>query len=464
MDYYLDYTFKETTKQLSKSAKNFMPKDPALLAAAVTRMTDKELAAAPNTEPVLLARVERKTIDVNTRNTALEELAKLHKSDRIAEAVAALARLDGNGAPLQPVNDLALLLTAMPDGLAKVRPELQRLTSDTHQPAVRRAASAALVAADGKPEPAWERTADNPDARVMLIDSIVMLADPSARETFQPLLAAAVTDAATKPQVRAAALQALPLMGTDNAPKNFGLIAAQLSAGKDVPVAARAIRKLPRDVWAKDQAAALSDAILKWAKTVPASKRTEQEFVEALQVGMDMATLLPAADSTRVRGALLDLSVSVLVVKTVREQMRYDVTRLVVEAGKPFEVIFENDDMMPHNLAVMQPGAREEIGAITDKMQPTDLDRQGRAFIPKGREAARKILAATKLIEPGQKETLKLTAPTKTGNYEYVCTFPEHWKNMFGQLVVVKDKAALLQASAQPAPVQAADAGHQHNH
>jgi azurin len=351
--------------------------------------------------------------------------------------------------------------------LGKARPELQRLTSDTHQPAVRRAASAALVAADGKPEPAWERTADNPETRVMLIDSIIMLADPTARAAFQPLLASAVSDSSTKPQVRAAALRALPLMGNENAAKNFGLIAGQLSAGKDVPVSARAIRKLPRDVWAKDQAAALSEAILNWAKTVPASKRTDQEFVEALQVGMDLATLLPAADSTRVRGALLDLSVSVFVVKTVREQMRYDVTRLVVEAGKPFEIIFENDDMMPHNLVVMQPGAREEVGALTDKMQPTQLDSQGRPFIPSGRAVrtvAAKILDGTKLIEPGQKATLKLTAPTKTGNYEYVCTFPEHWKNMFGQLVVVKDKEALLQASAEPAPQQRADAAHQHNH
>jgi azurin len=180
-----------------------------------------------------------------------------------------------------------------------------------------------------------------------------------------------------------------------------------------------------------------------------------------VQVGMDIATLLPAADSARVRGELLDLSVSVFVIKTVREQMRYDVGRIVVEAGKPFEIIFENDDMMPHNLVVVQPGAREEIGTLADKMQPTQLDRQGRAFVPFGRNVGSKILAATKLVEPDQKETLKLEAPSKTGNYEFVCTFPEHWKVMFGQLIVVKDKQALLEASAQPVPQQAAAV---HNH
>jgi azurin len=461
-DYYLDYTFKETTKQLSKSAKNYVPKDPALLAASVSRMSDQELAAAPKSEPVLLARLERKTSDVNTRNTALEDLAKLRKTDRATEAVAALNRLDTPGASFQSVNDLALLLTAMPDGLAKHRAELQRLTTDTHQPAVRRAASAALVAVDGKPEPAWEKTSGNPGARALLIDSIVMLADPNSRAAFQPLLAASVSDSATPATVRAAAMRALPLMGNDHAAKNFSLIAAQLGAGKDVSVSARAIRKLPRDVWAKDQAAPLSDAILKWAKAVPAGQRTQQDFIETVQVGMDLATLLPAADSARVRGELLDLGVSVFVVKTVREQMRYDLTRIVVEAGKPFEIIFENDDMMPHNLVVTTPGAREEIGALADKMQPSALDSKGRAFVPGGRNVANKILAATKLVEPGQQETLKLTAPTRPGTHEFVCTFPEHWKVMFGQLVVVKDKAALLEASATPAPQQRAAVGHDH--
>lgn len=70
------------------------------------------------------------------------------------------------------------------------------------------------------------------------------------------------------------------------------------------------------------------------------------------------------------------------------------------------------------------------------------------------------------MVEPGQKETLKLTAPTQPGNYDYLCTYPEHWKVMFGQLVVVQDMEAFLNASAQsppPAPAHAA-AEHEHHH
>jgi hypothetical protein len=50
------------------------------------------------------------------------------------------------------------------------------------------------------------------------------------------------------------------------------------------------------------------------------------------------------------------------------------------------------------------------------------------------------------------------------GEYDYVCTYPEHWKVMFGQLIVVKDLDAMLQASAKPLPAQAETANHHHNH
>ena len=66
------------------------------------------------------------------------------------------------------------------------------------------------------------------------------------------------------------------------------------------------------------------------------------------------------------------------------------------------------------------------------------------------------MIDASKLIEPGQKETLKLKAPAKEGEYEYVCTFPGHWPIMWGKLIVTKDVDAYLQAN--PAPTQAAPA------
>ena len=75
-------------------------------------------------------------------------------------------------------------------------------------------------------------------------------------------------------------------------------------------------------------------------------------------------------------------------------------------------------------------------------MKPGELDGRGRAFVPTTPD----VLSATKLLEAGQKVTLSLTAPNNEGDYEYVCTFPEHWQLMWGQLIVTKDVDAYLQA------------------
>jgi azurin len=126
--------------------------------------------------------------------------------------------------------------------------------------------------------------------------------------------------------------------------------------------------------------------------------------------------------------------------------MRYDTPRLVVEAGKPFEIRFENVDFMPHNLVVVRPGTREKIGLVSGKMKPDELDDEDRAFVPKSPD----ILGATKLIEPHQKTALKMTAPTEEGEYEYFCTYPGHYLIMWGQLIVTRDVDSYVKSHPQP--------------
>ena len=136
--------------------------------------------------------------------------------------------------------------------------------------------------------------------------------------------------------------------------------------------------------------------------------------------------------------------------KTVREQMRYDTPRIVVQAGKPFEVIFENVDAMAHNFVVVTPHSRQAIAEAVQTRRPDQFDKEGRAYVP---EKDKRVLNATKLVEPGTKETLKLTAPKEEGNYEYVCTFPGHWMLMYGNLIVTKDVDAYLAAHPEAAPI-----------
>lgn len=266
--------------------------------------------------------------------------------------------------------------------------------------------------------------------------------------------------------MRRAAIRALASMGAEPA-ATFNSLAGLVARGEHVVDAARAIRSIPRAEWSADPAAGAVNALVAWARTIPTDGRTSQEYVETVQLAGELAGLLPTEEATKARNALKDLRVAVHVVRAVREQMRFDTPRIVVEAGKPFEIIVINDDFMPHNLVVAVPGGREIIGPLADQMQPNKLDGEGRAFVPGDVAFLSRphpaILDATRLLEAGQQQTLKLTAPEKEGEYTYVCTFPGHWPVMWGRLIVTKDVDAYLAANPE-APVPAADHGAHQEH
>jgi glucose/arabinose dehydrogenase/azurin len=258
--------------------------------------------------------------------------------------------------------------------------------------------------------------------------------------------------------VRRAAIRATVSMN-QNAEEVFGTLAGMIARGDQVIAAAQGLRVLPRASWPKQKAGDVAPTLVAWAKTIPASQRTSQDYVETVQFATDLAGLLPADRVSALRRELKELRVPVFVVRTVREQMRYDTPRLVAEAGKAIEIIFENADFMPHNLVVVRPGTRDKVGTAAALMKPEDLDGRGRAYIPNTVD----ILSATKLVDPGQRVTLSLTVPNEEGNYEYVCTFPGHHQLMWGTLVVTRDVDAYLQAHPE-APVAAPAAAHNHDH
>ena len=256
--------------------------------------------------------------------------------------------------------------------------------------------------------------------------------------------------------IRRAAIRAAVAMPRDQQ-ATFTALAGLIAKGDSVTDAAGGMRVLPRAAWTKDQAAASATALLAWAKKVPASERTAQDFIETVNVASDLAGALPGERATALRKDLRDLGVAVFVIKAVREQMRYDTPRLVVEAGKPFEIILVNDDFMQHNLVVVKPGTREKVGKAADAMPPDRLDDRGRAFLPKTTD----IVSATRLLDSGQKATLSFSGLHEEGVFEYVCTYPNHWPSMWGQLVVTKDVDAYLAAHPE-AKLPAATTGHDH--
>ena len=465
MDYYLDYTSRETMNQLKGIVKvTVLPTDPKVLASVLDHMTNAELLKTPANEATLLARLERSSIDINERLASLNKYAALHKISSEESLAIVLQHLDGKGQPGSlAAQDLGKLFGSLKTTeLAKARAAFVAVAGNGTQPGVRSSAWAAIIIADGKATTTWA-DAKTDAAKEAIAGSMAMISDADLREQFQPIYVAAINDPTSSPQVRAAAMLALPLMGKSNAKPNFILVANRLAKGDDRTIAARALMQFPRDTWDKSAAGPVAASILAWAKTVPAAQRSEQEYVETAQTGMEMAGLL-GSDGVSIRKQLRGLGVSVFVIKTVREQMRYDTPRIVVEAGKPFEVIMENMDFMPHNLVFVEPGTRLDVAKSVANMKPDKLDSKGRAYMPDPKKDKR-FIDGTKLVEAGQKTTLKLTAPRKEGEYEYVCTFPEHAQMMYGTLVVTKDVDAYLAAHPVAAPQPVGNpADHNHNH
>ena len=316
----------------------------------------------------------------------------------------------------------------------------------------------------------WNRTESAGRFAQRLNNFTLTVLDGSRREVFRkednpaPAQSAriALGQANDPDAVRRAAVAAAVSMNRDPAAV-FAALAKMIETGDQLPAATRGIRTLPRPAWDKARSGAVANALVAWVKKLPAGDRTTPEALEAVQLAGDLAGVLPAEQQAALRKELKDLRVAVFLVRTVREQMRYDTPRLVVEAGKPFEIILENADFMPHNLVVVNPGAREKIGTISGAMTPDQLDNQGRAFVPRNPD----VLGATRLLEAGQRQALKMTAPTKEGDYDYVCTYPGHWQLMWGRLVVTRDVDAYLQAhpdAGEAGPgTGAGAAGHEHH-
>lgn len=305
----------------------------------------------------------------------------------------------------------------------------------------------------------WNRTEGDLGKRLDGFTLVVL--DEGRREVFKQTGVAAPSPSATLKvggdplaALQRAAIRASVSMNSEHEAV-FKALTALIEKGEQVPTAARALRALPPVTWPKDSAGTAAQAIGRWAASVPVASRTAQDFVETVQTAKDMAGYLPAAQAAALRKELKDLGVAVFVIRTVREQMRYDISRLVVEPGKPFEIILENDDFMPHNLVFVQPGTREAVATRAATMKPEQLDFQGRAYIPDSKD----VFGGTRLLDAGQRQTLKVTAPTTPGTYEYVCTFPGHWTLMWGTLVVTPDVDAYLAAHPVAQAASAAPAG-----
>jgi plastocyanin len=232
--------------------------------------------------------------------------------------------------------------------------------------------------------------------------------------------------------VRRAAMTALTTVRGQET-KTFQTLAKYVKTDSDRVAAIHAIQRIPRQFWPKDEETVkLVELMLGHIRKIPTKERTGQDALDALEFADSLASLLPIDQARKIRVELGQLGVRVIRIGTLPERMAYDKEVIVVEKGKAVEFLFENFDLMPHNLVFARPGSMEELGKIAEA-SASNPDFQARFFVPK----SDKVLMASTLLQPRETQKLSWTAPTTPGVYPYVCTYPGHWMRMHGALYVV---------------------------
>ncbi|MBC8351073.1 MAG: c-type cytochrome [Planctomycetes bacterium] len=230
----------------------------------------------------------------------------------------------------------------------------------------------------------------------------------------------------------------------------FTALASLVAAGKNQPASIKALRGVQAESWPQQQIRPLVDNLIGFLTSMPARYRTGAAATDAVALAKSLSSKLPDDVAKAIEDRLQNLDVRLIAIGTVPHRMIFDKELIAVQAGKPVEFRFSNTDAMPHNFAITQPGSLEEIGELGEATG-RGPDAEARHYIPK----SNKIMLASKLLQPGKTQALSFEVPKQPGVYPYVCTYPGHWRRMYGALYVVGN---LEEYQANPEAYLAANA------
>jgi azurin len=113
------------------------------------------------------------------------------------------------------------------------------------------------------------------------------------------------------------------------------------------------------------------------------------------------------------------------------KNLTFSTSTFTVRAGEPIRLVFTNPDVVPHNWALVTPGALERVGNLANKFI-ADPEAVNRHYVPKTDD----ILVYTDIVAPQDQTQVFFHAPAEKGRYPYLCTFPGHWMVMNGVMIV----------------------------
>ena len=386
----------------------------------------------PKYVPVFKAILLRPGLSRQNREQSLNGLVAINKTDTATELLSALESLNDGDRDQQRVGRQlsGILLTHSRDVLAARTDDLKKaMSSDS---SVLRATGYAGLVVAGQTAAAWQQAESNAASRLAYLSAVSLVPAGETRNALRANVVASL-DAAQPKAVRSSAIGALTTISVDQT-DSFTRLAEFVSSDSLRTPAVRSLLKIPDAARGTETSKQLVAVLVKHAETTPAAQRTTGEFLDAMQLADELLRKLPAAESKRYRQRLRDVTVRVVRLHTVEEEMRYDKPFFAVEAGRSVQVVLENEDLMPHNLVITRTGKLKEVALAGAELGTTPgLD--GKLYVPDSPD----VLFSTSMVNAGKREVLTFTAPTEPGEYPYVCSFPRHWMRMYGVMVVVPD-------------------------
>ncbi|MGZ3846840.1 MAG: plastocyanin/azurin family copper-binding protein [Flavisolibacter sp.] len=131
-------------------------------------------------------------------------------------------------------------------------------------------------------------------------------------------------------------------------------------------------------------------------------------------------------ESTKEEKTSQPSNVSNTVELTANDQLKFSTIELHVKANEPVKLTLKNigttpKESMGHNFILLKDGT-DLAGFAAQAVSAPD-------HIPANNPA---IIAHTKLLGPGESDTIEFTVPA--GTYTYICSFPGHYMTMTGVL------------------------------
>lgn len=143
----------------------------------------------------------------------------------------------------------------------------------------------------------------------------------------------------------------------------------------------------------------------------------------------DLMSEGPAYDKTKIDPNAPVQQVNLTTSGNTMSEMKFDINEIRVKEGSTVKLVLTNkakDEAMQHNFVLIEEGTADKVGPAG---VAAGADKN---YVP----AMKEVLVATNLVGPGKmSDEITFPAPAK-GVYDFICTYPGHYKTMNGKLIV----------------------------